>query len=77
MENRGSMKVKVNAAIIDFRPSPEDQQRIEDLIAREKDGSLPPEDQRELDHFVELEHILRMAKAKAREILAQRSELGA
>lgn len=63
--------------VIDFRPSPEAQEKIEDLTAREKDGSLLPQERQELDHFMELEHILRMAKAKAREILSQRSELGA
>jgi hypothetical protein len=64
-------------AVIEFRPSPQAQSKIEDLIAREKEGALSPEDKQELDHFLELEHILRMAKAKARQILAQRSEFGA
>ena len=64
-------------AVIEFRPSAEAQRRIEELIAREKEDSLPPEDKQELDHFLELEHILRMAKAKARQILSQRSELSA
>jgi hypothetical protein len=63
--------------VIDFRPSPEAQRKIEDLIAREKEGSLPPEEKQELDHFLELEHILRMAKAKARQILSERREFGA
>jgi hypothetical protein len=31
---------------------------------------LSIEEKAELDHFMELEHILRMAKAKARQILA-------
>jgi len=36
----------------------------------ERQGNLPSEDKAELDHFIELEHILRMAKAKDRLILA-------
>lgn len=64
-------------AVVEFRPSPEAQRKIEELIAREHQGSLAPEEKLELDHFMELEHILRMAKAKARQILAQRSEFGA
>lgn len=64
-------------AVIDFHPSADAQRRIEELIAREKEGSLLPEEKQELDHFMELEHILRMAKAKARQIVAQRSEFGA
>ena len=53
-----------------FQPSPEAQKRLADLIEREKEGGLPPDERAELDHFMELEHILRMAKAKARQILA-------
>jgi len=53
-------------AVADFRPSPEAQQRLATLIEREKADSLSPEEKSELDHFMELEHILRMAKARAR-----------
>jgi hypothetical protein len=54
-----------------FGPSPEAQQRLAELIEREKEHGLPAEEKAELDHFMELEHILRMAKAKARQILAR------
>jgi len=57
-------------AVTLFRPSSEAQQRVAELIEREKESGLSSEDKAELDHFVELEHILRMAKAKARQILA-------
>jgi hypothetical protein len=56
-------------AVTLFRPSSEAQQRIAEMIERERESGLSPEEA-ELDHFVELEHILRMAKAKARQILA-------
>jgi hypothetical protein len=58
-------------AVVQFRPSPEAQQRVAELIEREKEFSLSPEEKAELDHFVELEQILRMAKAKARLILTR------
>jgi hypothetical protein len=58
-------------AVAHFRPSPEAQARVVELIEREKEGGLLPEEKSELDHFMELEHILRMAKAKARQILAR------
>jgi hypothetical protein len=58
-------------AVADFHPSPEAQRRVAELIEREKDESLSSEEAAELDHFMELEHILRMAKAKARQILAR------
>jgi hypothetical protein len=60
-------------SVANFRPSRELQQRVEELIAREKESGLSPEEKAELDHFMELEHILRMAKAKARQILSSGS----
>jgi hypothetical protein len=60
-------------SVVSFRPSPEAQQRLAELIEREKDGGLSLEEKSELDHFIELEHILRMAKAKARQILSRAS----
>ena len=58
-------------AVSQFRPSPQAQRRLEDLIEREKDGGLSPDEKAELDHFMELEHIMRMAKAKARQLLVR------
>lgn len=57
--------------VAEFRPSVEAQERVAELIEREKNGELLPDEKVELDHLMELEHILRMAKAKAREILAR------
>jgi hypothetical protein len=57
-------------AVAHFRPSPEAQRRVTDLIEREKAALLSSEEKAELDHFMELEHILRMAKARARQILS-------
>ena len=56
--------------VADFRPSLDAQLRISDLLEREREQHLAPEEKAELDHFMELEHILRMAKAKARQILS-------
>jgi hypothetical protein len=60
-------------AVADYRPSLEAQRRIAELIAQEKEGSLSVEEKSELDHFMDLEHILRVAKARARQILASGS----
>lgn len=57
--------------VANFRPSTEAQRRIADLLEREREQHLSPEEKAELDHFMELEHILRMAKAKARQILSR------
>jgi hypothetical protein len=58
-------------AVVNFHPSHAAQQRVAELLGREQEGRLSPEDQAELDHFEELEHILRMAKAKACLILSR------
>ena len=58
-------------AVAHFRPSPEAQQRVSELIEQERAMGLSSDEKAELEHFEELEHILRMAKAKAREILSR------
>ena len=57
-------------SVAEYRPSDEAQQRVQKLILQEKEGHLSPEEKSELDHFMELEHIMRMAKARARQILS-------
>ena len=56
-------------SVAEYRPSVQAQRRVEDLIAREKEGPLSPDEKSELDHFMDLEHIIRMAKARAHQIL--------
>lgn len=56
-------------AVVDYHPSAEARERVAAPIAQEKEGGLSPDDKAELDHFMDLEHILRMAKARARQIL--------
>ena len=57
--------------VVHFHPSPEAQRRITHLLDCECEQRLSAEEKAELDHFMELEHILRMAKAKARQILSR------
>ena len=59
--------------VIAFRPSVTAQERVEELIAKAKEDHLSPDDQAELDYFFQLEHILRIAKARAEQILARAS----
>jgi hypothetical protein len=58
-------------SVVDFRPSREAQKRLADLIELEKSGALSPELRAEVDHITELEHILRMATARARQIVSR------
>jgi len=55
--------------IIAFRPSANAQQRVEDLIAEEKEDHLSPDEKSELDYFFQLEHIFWIAKGRAQQIL--------
>lgn len=53
-------------ALLAFRPSAEATQRVAELVAKSTEGSISPEEQSELDDYLQLEHILILAKARAR-----------
>ena len=55
-------------SVIAFRPSEAAQNRVVDLVYRSKTAGLTSAEQLELDHFVEIEHLMRMAKAKAHKL---------
>ena len=55
-----------SANVADFRPSESTRQRVADLIAREKTSALSAEETSELEHYLQLEHLMRLAKARAR-----------
>jgi hypothetical protein len=56
--------------VVAFRPSKEAQTRVADLVTREKTSGLSVEEKSELDHYLQLEHIMRLAKARARQYLS-------
>ncbi len=53
--------------IVAFRPSEEARARVFDLVAREKGDGLSAEETAELEHSMQLEHLMRLAKARARQ----------
>ena len=53
--------------IIAFQPSAGVRDRLADLIEREKTGSLSPEEASELNHYLQIEHLMRLVKARARQ----------
>lgn len=55
--------------VLNFRPSFEIQQRVEDLIHKKKTSALKPEEVAELDRFMFIEHIMIVAKKKAQKTL--------
>lgn len=56
--------------IVAFRPSDETKQRVADLIRREKTTGLTSDETSELDHYMQLEHLMRLAKARARKYIS-------
>lgn len=54
-------------AVLAFRPSEGVQRRVAELIEHSKDGSISPEEQSELEDYLQLEHIMILAKARARQ----------
>lgn len=56
--------------VIDFRPSDETKVRVADLIHRQKTASLSPDETAELNQYLQIEHLMRLAKARARQRLA-------
>lgn len=51
--------------VVSFRPSAATKERVADLIDREKTTGLPADEESELDHYLQLEHLMRLAKARA------------
>ena len=56
--------------VIDFRPSDQTKARVADLIRRQKVMALSAEETAELNHYLQIEHLMRLAKARARQRLA-------
>ena len=49
-----------------FRPTKAAEQRVSSLVEKLKDGMIRPAERRELELFVQLDHVMSLAKAKAR-----------
>jgi len=51
--------------VIAFQPSDESKDRVADLISREKSEGLSADEKSELDHYMTIEHLMRLAKTRA------------
>lgn len=56
-------------SVVKFQLSDSTKERLEYLVYQHKMGKLTPEEKKELDHFLTLEHIMTLAKAKAHQYL--------
>lgn len=57
--------------VLELRADPDVQQRLAVLIEKEKMEGLTPDEKEELDHYIVLERLIRLAKARARYRLGQ------
>lgn len=56
-------------SVITFQPSDAIKKRVADLINQEKTIGLSSDEKSELEHYMQLEHIMRLAKVRARQHL--------
>ena len=54
--------------VIAFRPSTKMQTRVSELLFKEKNSTLTTAEKSELDNYLVIEHLMRMAKARAFQI---------
>ena len=55
--------------VLAIRPTKASMQRVEELTAKNRDGVISQDEQAELDDYIQLEHLLILAKARARQKL--------
>ncbi len=55
--------------VLDFKASEETKKRVFSLIEKSKDTPLDESEQAELNQYLTLEHLMRLAKIKAYQIL--------
>lgn len=60
-----------SVAVAHFVPSEATKERVAYLITQEKNNGLTPDETSELEHYIQLEHLMRLAKAKARVLITQ------
>jgi hypothetical protein len=56
-------------SVIAFQPSEAARTRVAELIRRQKGEGLSQDDTAELNQYLQLEHVMRLAKARARQRL--------
>jgi len=57
--------------VMNFSPSDATRRRIEELLQRHRESTLTPDEQEELENYLVMEHLFRLAKARARELIQQ------
>ena len=55
------------SSLLAFHPSEQAKERVMELVQKEKEGELATNEKSELDHYMQLEHLMRLAKARAKQ----------
>ncbi len=55
--------------ILSFRPSEKSVRRLEELVEKNQEGNLDEQEKHELQQYMLIEHLMRLAKARARQRL--------
>ncbi|MCI0682347.1 MAG: hypothetical protein L0Y71_09600 [Gemmataceae bacterium] len=66
---RGKMSKQTARAILALSFPADDQQRMRELSAKNKEGALSAEEELELDHFCRVGRTLTILKSRARKLL--------
>lgn len=59
-----------SGSLMAFHPSAQAKDRVMELVHREKENNLMSDERSELDHYMQLEHLMRLAKARAKQHIA-------
>ena len=59
--------------IIAFHPTETTQRRVEDLIAKEQEGTITDQEHLELEDYMQFDHLMSLMKARAAQVLASRA----
>ena len=57
-------------SVSEFHPSDETKSRVLELLMQAKSETLTTDEASELEHYLQLEHLMRLAKARARQYLS-------
>ena len=55
------------SSLLAFHPSDQARERVMKLVQKEKESGLASDEKSELDHYLQLEHLMRLAKARAKQ----------
>lgn len=58
-------------SVVAFRPSEAARTRVLELVSREKASGLTPDEASELEHYLQLEHLMRLVKARAQRFISE------